>query len=94
MSEFAELERRQCPAMAAIQSEVSAGVVDGMRAVFADKESMQAFWSVGYDALAIHAADGASKWLGRRILTWFVTAAFTAAAIYLLAQGALPGLKK
>jgi len=87
-------ERRIKPYDYDIQAMVEAGVVAGMNKVLSDRATMKAFWGAGYEQLSNHASDGATKWVGRRIITWIATTALTLAVGYLLAQSVIPGMKK
>lgn len=79
--------------LAALRAEVSAGVVDGLKTLLSDEKAIKEFWRGGYTELSEHTSNGASQWVGKRVLTWFVTAIFTAAAVYLLTKGNSPGPK-
>jgi len=88
------IEERRNPPAYDIRAEVQAGVIAGMNQVLTNHDTMKAFWGAGYEQLTGHAADGASKWVGRRVLTWIATTALTVAVGYLLAQSVIPGMKK
>lgn len=79
--------------LSALRAEVSAGVVDGIKTLLADERAIKEFWRGGYTELSEHTSNGATQWVGKRILTWFVTGIFTLAAVYLLTKGTAPGSK-
>ena len=64
-------------------------VAEGIRDVVDDKDLMQKFSRALYDELAGHTVNGASQWVGKRILTAFVVALTTAGIIWLVKTGAL-----
>lgn len=55
---------------------VAAGVTQGIQTALKDEELVKAFWKKGFEEITSHAASGASMWVGRRVLVWFITAAF------------------
>ena len=72
-----------------IRSDVSAGVVDGIKAAMADRELMEKFWHGGYTELVRHGSNNANQWVGKRILTWLITSITIAGLIWLVKSGAL-----
>lgn len=72
-----------------IRSDISAGMVDGIKTMMADKDSLKAFWRHGYDELIEHSSNGASQWVGKRILTMAAAAIATALVIWLVKSGAI-----
>ena len=60
-----------------------------LRRVIADDEVVVSFWKRGYQELAEHTTNGASQWIGRRILTAIVVAGVTAGLVWLIKTGAL-----
>jgi hypothetical protein len=60
-----------------------------LRRVIADDEVVTSFWARGYKELENHATNGASQWIGRRILTAIVVAGVTAGLVWLIKTGAL-----
>jgi hypothetical protein len=60
-----------------------------IRRVLDDDDLVRSFWQRGYKELADHAGNGASQWIGRRILTAFVVAAVTAGTVWLVKSGNL-----
>lgn len=74
---------------ASIREEVAHGVIDGLRAFAADEEATRKFWKRGFDELAAHSSNGASQWIGKRILTWLITAVVGAGIVYLVRTGAI-----
>ena len=72
-----------------IRSEVAAGVTDALVQFLSNEEAVRKFWRKGFDELSNHTAEGASQWLGRRILTWLIAAMTTAGLIWLVKSGAI-----
>lgn len=72
-----------------LQEDVTAGVVAAVKELLRDKQVSEQFWKTGYDSLAEHSANGASQWIGKRILTAFIVAITTAGIIWLVKTGAL-----
>ena len=60
-----------------------------IRRILDDDAAITGFWRRGYRELAAHAEDGASRWIGRRILTAVVIAITTAGLVWLVQTGAL-----
>jgi hypothetical protein len=67
------------------KDDVAGAVTDGMRKLLHDDQVIEAFWKRGFDHMSRHGADGAQRWVGRRIWVAFISALF-AAAIYLAAK--------
>jgi len=72
-----------------IRSEVAAGVTDALVQFLSNEEAVRKFWRKGFDELSSHTAEGASQWIGRRILTWLIAAMTTAGLIWLVKSGAI-----
>ena len=47
------------------------------------------FWQSGFEAFQKRTCDGASKWIGARILVWLASAALVVALTYLINTGRL-----
>ena len=62
---------------------------DALRRVLADDDVVRAFWHRGYRELTEHAGNGASQWLGRRILTTIIVSVVTAGLVWLIKTGSL-----
>lgn len=60
-----------------------------IRRVLADEEIAKAFWRRGYAELSSHAGNGASQWIGKRILTAIIVAVTTAGIVWLVKTGQL-----
>lgn len=69
-----------------LREQVALGVADGFRAVLDDKKHVAEFWKTGYDELTKHGANNASQWVGKRLLTMFVTAVTLWGLIWLAGQ--------
>lgn len=80
-------ERRHTAPMT--QADIAAGFVLGIKAAMKDDELMSDFWAAGYREMTLHASNGASQWIGRRILTAIIAAVTTAGIIWLVKSGAL-----
>lgn len=59
------------------------------RRVLADEKLVADFWHRGYRELADHAGNGASQWIGKRLLTTLVAAVVTAGLVWLVRTGAI-----
>jgi len=64
-------------------------VEHAFRSVMKDPEVRQTFWRAGYEELAGHAETGASKWVGKRIVTTLIMAMVTAGLVWLVKSGAI-----
>lgn len=62
---------------------------DAFRRVLADDKLVSDFWQRGYRELSDHAGNGASQWIGKRLLTTLVAAIVTAGIVWLVKTGAL-----
>lgn len=60
-----------------------------LRRVLADDDLVKGFWHRGYQELTNHAGNGASQWVGRRILTALIVAGVTAGLVWLIKTGSL-----
>jgi hypothetical protein len=60
-----------------------------LRRVLSDDDLVKSFWHRGYQELTAHAGNGASQWVGRRILTTIVVAVVTAGVVWLVKTGSL-----
>lgn len=72
-----------------ITEAVAAGVTQAVTALLRDKELMHEFWQMGYEQMTGHAGDGASKWVGKRILAAAIAALFIWSMTWLVRNGAL-----
>jgi hypothetical protein len=59
------------------------------RRVLSDDEVLKKFWMRGYTELSSHASNGASQWVGKRILTAIIVALTTAGIVWLAKTGQL-----
>ncbi len=69
--------------------EIEAAVERAMRRVLMDEELRRQFWNAGYRELAERASDGASQWVGRRLLIAFVWACVGAGIAWLVKTGVI-----
>lgn len=58
-------------------------VTEGIKDVLKDEALVATFWEAGFKHLTNHATDKTTQWIGKRILTMFVTAAVVAGLIWL-----------
>jgi len=72
-----------------IQEAVAAGVARAMDAALDDQHRIQKFWRTGFDELAGHASNGASQWVGKRILTAMIAAVATVSLVWLVRNGGI-----
>lgn len=69
--------------------QIEAAIERAFRRVLSDPELRKQFWEAGYRELAAHASDGASQWVGRRLLVAVVWAGIGAGLTYLVKSGAI-----
>lgn len=72
-----------------LQAAVTAGVVEGIKKLACDEAFVSSFWQHGFNELSKHSSNGASQWIGKRLLTIFITAITTAGIVWLVKTGAL-----
>ena len=84
MSEFQE--RRNS---IELQAAVTAGVIAGLKQLTQDEAFVASFWRHGFEELSKHSSNGASQWVGKRLLTIFITAVTTAGIVWLVKTGAI-----
>lgn len=91
-----QLERRstdylvsQVAALEARIDDMPAAFEAAFRRVLADDALVKSFWQRGYKELTDHAGNGASQWVGKRILTALIVAVVTAGVVWLVKTGAL-----
>ncbi len=72
-----------------MRSSVSDGMYDGIKRAMADSEQLDKFWRGGFDRLTDYRGKAASRWVGQRRLTAFVTAIVAAGLIWLVKSGAI-----
>lgn len=73
----------------ALEQAVKRGVSAALSESLNDEAKVKKFWRTGFDELSQHSADGASKWVGRRLLTGFVVAVLMACVAWLAQAGRL-----
>jgi glycosyltransferase involved in cell wall biosynthesis len=71
------------------KQELAVALEEALRRVLDDPELRRRFWSAGYAELAAHASNGASQWIGRRLLVALIWAAVGAGLTYLVKTGAI-----
>jgi len=74
---------------AELQAAVTAGVVAGMKQMAQDEAFVSSFWRHGFEELSKHSSNGASQWIGKRLLTIAITAITTAGIVWLVKTGAI-----
>lgn len=84
MSEFQERRNNDD-----LQAAVTAGIVTGLRQLTQDEAFVASFWRHGFEELSKHGSNGASQWIGKRLLTIFITAVTTAGIVWLVKTGAI-----
>ena len=67
-----------------MEAAVRNGSAAGLKDVLDDKEQTKKFWKSGFDELSEHTSNGASQWVGKRLLTWLIVGAITILATWLL----------
>lgn len=73
----------------AMEAAVNRGIQAGLRAAMKDKELITDFWRDGFDELSKHTGNGASQWVGKRILMAVIAAVFVWALTWLVTNGKL-----
>ena len=73
-----------------IREAVRQGVADGFKDMLGDKELVSTFWQGGYAELVKHSSNGASQWVGKRILTAVIGALLVWALNWYVKQGNHP----
>ena len=72
-----------------LQAAVAAGIVTGLKQLTQDEAFVASFWRHGFEELSKHSSNGASQWLGKRLLTILITAVTTAGIVWLVKTGAI-----
>lgn len=72
-----------------LQEAVAAGVVKGLKELTQDPAFVASFWRHGFEELSKHSSNGASQWIGKRLLTILITAVTTAGIVWLVKTGAI-----
>lgn len=72
-----------------LQAAVTTGVIAGIKQITQDEAFVAAFWRQGFEELSKHTGNGTSQWIGKRLLTIFITAVTTAGIVWLVKTGAL-----
>lgn len=72
-----------------LQSAVTAGVVAGMKQMATDEAFVSNFWRHGFEELSKHSGNGASQWLGKRILTILITTIAGSCIVWLVRTGTI-----
>ena len=72
-----------------MQQAIAAGVVAGLKQITEDEKFVAAFWKQGFEELAKHSGNGASQWLGKRILTILITTIAGGCIVWLVKTGAI-----
>lgn len=72
-----------------LQDAVERGIQAGLKAAMKDKELVTSFWRDGFAELTKHSADGASQWVGKRLMTWFAVALLAAILAWLVRNGTI-----
>lgn len=70
------------------KEEIATAVEIAMRRVLEDDELRKRFWAAGYAELSNHASNGASQWIGKRLLVALVWAGVGAGLTFLVKSGA------
>lgn len=72
-----------------IEESVAAGVVSAIKELASDKEFMSNFGKNLYEQFINHGTNGASQWIGKRLLTALVLALTTAGFLWLARTGGI-----
>ena len=85
--EFSDFKERRDTA--ALQAAITAGVVAGIKQITEDDKFVAAFWKQGFEELATHSGNGASQWVGKRLLTILITSIAGGCIVWLVKTGAI-----
>lgn len=85
--EFSDFKDRRDNA--ALQAAITAGVVAGIKQITEDDKFVSSFWKKGFEELATHSGNGASQWVGKRLLTILVTSIAGVCIVWLVKTGAI-----
>lgn len=69
--------------------DLSRAVETALRRVLSDAQLREEFWEHGYKHLSAHATNGASQWIGKRLLVSLIWAVVGAGIVWLIKLGAL-----
>ncbi len=72
----------------ALEEAVKRGIVEGIKSLAKDEEFTEAFWKSGYEHLTSRVGDGATKWIGRKVVLW-VGGVLVAVGLYLAGKAGL-----
>lgn len=85
------IERRASPGidMERLEQHIAKAIGTALRETAKDAEFSQAFWRRGFEELTKHSSNGASQWVGKRLLTIAITAVTSAGIIWLVKSGGI-----
>ena len=70
-------------------TEIEQALERALRRVLSDSQLRAQFWEAGYVELSKHASNGASQWIGKRLLVAVVWAGVGAGLTWLVKSGAI-----
>ena len=71
------------------ERELQAAVKAAIDQAMSDEKAVKRFWRTGFDELSEHGANGASQWIGKRLLTGAIVAILFACLTWLVQTGRL-----
>jgi hypothetical protein len=71
-----------------LEAAVTRGVVGGIKALARDPEFVEAFWKSGYEHLTSRVGEGATQWVGKKLLLW-AGGVMVAAGLYMAGKAGL-----
>ena len=83
------VERRTDIDLDALKIVLTDSIVLALKRTAEDDEFSKKFWQRGFVELSQHSANGASQWVGKRLLTWMVVAVTSACIVWLVRSGAI-----
>lgn len=89
MSDYNGEEKRQQHDLSQFRDAVAEAIVIALKKTANDPDFCKAFWHKGYLELAEHSSNGASQWLGKKLLVWAATAMVASLIVWLVKTGAV-----
>lgn len=89
MGDYSGEEKRAHEDLSYFRDAVADAIVIALKKTASDPEFSKAFWHRGYTELAEHSSNGASQWLGKKLLVWAATALAASLLVWLVKTGAV-----
>ena len=88
-NDYQGADRRAMRDLDMMRDSLADAIVTALKRVANDPDFSKAFWQRGYTELAEHSSNGASQWLGKKIMVWAATAIVGSLIIWLVKTGAI-----